>query len=259
MKKIPPAPPFEMVGKNGETTIKAWSFSRWKDWLKCPFMAGCKHLVGLKEPGNQYTARGNNVHEEAEHYVKGEAKELMEPLAHYKEELDHLRMVHKRSPRKIVLEEQWAWRDDWTPVDWFSPEAWLRVKMDVGYMVDKREWRLLDYKTGKYRKEDLTKPAGHYHQLELYGLAGLMRFGPAVKDIQITARVIFLDAKQVVEVPMEDGLGTMVWTMADLEDLQERWQQRVAPMLKDTRFPMKPNRGCGWCHYRKANGGPCKY
>jgi len=54
--------------------------------------------------------------------------------------------------------------------------------------------------------------------------------------------------------------------MADLPRLKKEWVARTKAMLNDKKFAPKPNRFCGFCHFRKDNvaqaitgGGRCQY
>jgi hypothetical protein len=41
--------------------------------------------------------------------------------------------------------------------------------------------------------------------------------------------------------------------------LADDWEDKTRPMLNDTIFAPKPGNACRWCHWKKSNGGPCKF
>lgn len=218
--------------------ITAWSFSRWRDYEECPFKAKCKYVLKLKEPDNQYTARGSQIHKEAEDYAGGALKKLPASLASFKDEFAKLR---KLSPQ---LEQQWAFTRSWQPTGWFDSNAWLRIKLDVNVMVKGRRY-VIDHKTGKQREE-------HEDQLGLYAL-GAFLMHPMDDDLEV--QDWYLDKKP-------DDPTKIVgadFTRDQLDDLKAEWERKTKIMLLDAKFTPKPNDKCRFCHYRKNNGGPCKF
>jgi len=214
--------------------IKTWSFSRWTTYRDCAFRAKCKFILRLPEPPSPSMERGNLIHKMAEDFTRGKIKKLPLELSKFSKEFQTLRRV------KAVVEEQWAFTENWELCDWFSPAAWLRIKMDVHYVV-KKLLRIRDHKTGKPKES-------HLEQLSLYGLGGLLRY-PKVEDVE--AALLYLDVGGTPP--------TEVFSRSQLATLKKEWRQKVQPMLNDKRFLPKPSFACSWCPFSKAKGGPCKY
>lgn len=213
--------------------IEAWSFSRWKDYEKCPFYAKLKHIDKKKEAGGAAMLRGGEIDKKAELYLKGQLDDLPAELASFSEEFAELK---KLSPN---CQEEWAFDANWRQVDWFSKQAWCRVKMDAAALV-KKVLRCIDFKTGKPRED-------HKLQLGLYALAGLLIFPKATK---VETNLWYTDLGK------EDP---KTFTRAQVPQLKAEWEERVQPMLTDTRFAPKPGNYCSWCPHSRSKGGPCEY
>lgn len=218
--------------------ITAWSFSRLQDWRQCPLKAKLKHVDKLKEPGNKAMERGNVIDKMAEAFTRPDAKKKVCPneLKPFEEEF---RLLQKR---KTFTQAQWAFTSSWTPTDWFAKDAWCRIKTDLCFTTEGGKTLIVvDHKTGKINE-------AHHEQLKLYSLGGLLQF----TDVEtVDPRLWYLDHGK--EVPEEATL----YSRSDVPTLKKYWEKQVRPMLADSRFPPKANQYCGYCHFRKANGGPC--
>lgn len=230
--------------------VTAWSFSRYNDYKVCPAKFAYKHLDKLPEPPSAAMARGSEIHLMAEKFTKGELRTLPKELALFKEEFARL-----RKEKVKIVEEQWAYTAQWTQTAWNNWNAcWLRVKLDVAYInVEHNALVPIDHKTGKFREE---KNAEYEEQLELYGVAGLVQY-PEV-DV-VAPRLWYIDHGRIYPNP-EDDEPEIEYFRKDEEKLKKKWEGKVAPMFRDTTFkPTPSDAGCRYCHYRKANGGPCKF
>ena len=74
-------------------TVKSWSFSRYSDYKTCPRMFKHKHLDKIAEPKNDAMARGAQVHETAEAYIKGKLTRLPAELKEFADEFKKLRQL----------------------------------------------------------------------------------------------------------------------------------------------------------------------
>ena len=229
--------------------LTSWSYSRYSSYKQCPAKFNYAYIDKLPEPKGKALLRGAAIHEMAEKYLKGTTRLLPPELKAFGDDFKRLRAKRKKDPASVIVEDNWAFTSTWGPSRWDDWKGcWVRVKLDVA----ERSGSLItitDYKTGKFRPDNRSD---YEEQLELYTLGALQVF-QAVPDLQVTARLLYLDAgKTHPEVPM-------VATAKDLPDLKKTWERRVAPMFKDKKFAPKPNQFCRWCHYRKENEGPCKF
>lgn len=214
--------------------MDAWSYSRLADWETCPLKAKLKHVDKIKEPGSQAMERGSMIHKLAEDFANGTTKVLAPELARFKPQFMDLKK------QKPICEEQWAFMADWTPTGWFGG-PWLRVKTDVSFKDAKGvAGTIIDHKTGKEKDE-------HDDQLSLYAVSFFSR-EPKLETV--SSQLWYLD---------HGTMRDLDFTRDQLPLLQEYWNDRVRPMMEDTRFPARPNRLCQWCFFRASNGGSCKF
>lgn len=249
----------------GSNKITSWSFSRLGTYEQCPFKLKCSAILRIKEPEaapDSPMGRGNIIHKKAEEYVKGAGRAVPKELAKFKDEIKGLRDIYKKQgnqdpnrpfhERGIIVEETIALRSNWTLTTWNDWNGcWLRIKTDVSTLID-GEAQITDYKTGKYSNYNLAQ---YEDQLDLYKLGGLVAYAPVGPSLKVTARLLYLD-HGVTHPPVE---AVDVARPKDLPGLKKKWEKRVKAMLNDTTFAPKPNKFCYSCHYRKSNGGPCKF
>lgn len=233
--------------------LTSWSFSRYSDYQQCPLKAKLKHIDKIKEPPNAAMERGAHIGELAEKYIKGELKALPVELKLFKTEFTMLRKQHKVKPENgMVVEDNWAFRKDWTETTWDDwANCWVRIKLDCAHHVEEDVLKVIDWKTGKHRPDNLE---AYMEQLDLYALGALLTY-PHINQVQVVLG--FLDHG------IWEPKVPKVYLRAELPGLKKAWEARVKKMLSDTLFAPRPNRFCGWCHFRKANkengGGQCQY
>ena len=231
-------------------SLTSWSFSRFSVYDQCPAKAKYAFIDKIKEPPNSAMDRGNEIHKMAEAYIKGEGRYVPKELKLVDTELKAMRAAKKHDDTSVVVETTWAFTQDWKVTTW---DDWrgcaLRVKVDVAQLVGQNVLIITDWKTGKFRPD---RHQEYMNQIELYALGGLKYYGSQVATIR--PRLIYTDQGQIYP---DDG--QLVYSHKDVPRLQKSWEARTKPMLKDTTFAPKPSNLCRWCHYRKENGGPCKF
>lgn len=250
MTKQAPAPP---------RRIDAWSYSRLGTYLECPAKAKYKYLDKLPEPGSDAMRKGSAIHAIAEEYVSGRLDPKLTPeeleavkefrphwksiFPKWKEHFDHAKKLFKRDLARV--EDELAFTKTWEVTDWFAKgenAAWCRVKVDLLH-IDDGALTIVDYKTGK-------EYASHEGQLRLYALAGMLIYHEDVTRVE--ARNWYLDSGA----QMKFGLDVSPST---IRSLRAEWEAKTKAMLSDTRFAPTPSNACRWCHFRKSNGGPCRF
>jgi CRISPR/Cas system-associated exonuclease Cas4 (RecB family) len=241
--------------KQAPKRITSWSYSRYNTYKQCPLKAKLKFIDKLPEPGNAAMQRGNDIHMISENFIKGAVMPAFpDELSKHKVLFTKLKKMYKDTPDLMTVEGTWAFRADWSPTaynDWDN--CVVRIKVDCAYVVPsagkKKTLKVIDWKTGKIRPDQTED---YLEQLELYALGGMLSYKEVDK---VHPSLGYLDAGVIYPPKGED----LVYTRADLPELMDTWVARTRPMLNDTIFPAKPNQFCQWCHYRKSNGGPCKY
>lgn len=215
--------------------MDAWSYSRWKDYVLCPFKAKCKHIDKMREPENPAMARGQAIHKKSEDFLNGIIKGVPAELKTFAAEFRTFRKL------KAVAEQQWAFTKRWQPTSWFGKDAWCRIKVDImAVFASGTEAIISDVKTGKKYPE-------HEEQLSLYAVGGFL----ALPDVQeIETQMAYVDIGEEFK---------KTFLRENLLDERKQWERNVSPMMNDTRFAPRPGGHCTRCHYRKSNGGPCKF
>lgn len=218
--------------------VTAWSYSRYADYDQCPLMFKLKHLDKIKPPSSDAMQRGSDIHKEGENYLKAPRKPRTVPKAyiHFAEQMEQLRTLNPR------VELQLGFTEAWTPTGWFDRDTWLRIVCDVDVRYEDHTADIIDFKTG--RRYDTNE-----HQVELFSCAPFME-DPQITEV--TTRLWYVDQPTNNEV-------IRVYSRKDYEAIKKDWTKRVKPMFTDKRFAPKPNQKCRWCHFRKENGGPCKF
>lgn len=232
--------------------ITSWSYSRYRDYVQCPFKAKLKYVDRIKEPSNEAMDRGNTIHKMAEDHIKQGGK-LPAELKKFAAEFKALRVQYKKRQHTMAVEETWAFTRDWSKTKWDDwVNCWVRIKLDCGHLVSRGVMVTTDWKTGKM---DERRTAEYMEQLELYALGALVA-NEQLDEVHV--RLGFTDVG--VMYPVE---GPVVYKRNAEKTLKKTWEKKVKPMLADTKFAPRPNDKCRWCHYRKSNkaagGGQCKF
>lgn len=229
-----------MKTKSVVKKIEAWSYSRWRDYEQCPLKAKFKHVDKIKEPGNAAMDRGSAIHKLAEDFAGGQLKALPVELEKFKKNFSALK---KQTPS---CEQEWAFNKEWGRVGWFDQDAWCRIKVDATYETGTTKAShavVIDHKTGRYRPGDTE----YSNQLELYAVGAFLIYCTAK---EVHCKLWFLDSGDE---------EVMKFTREQLPDLLKSWEKRTKAMLADTRFAPRPGNYCRFCHFRKSNGGSCKF
>jgi len=224
--------------------ITSWSFSRLNEWLSCPYKAKLKFVDKLKEPESQAFAHGSAVHKGIEMSIMNLAPKIpfqISTIAH--EIIAEAATAYKAGTGKV--EESWNFKKDWTETVWNDWDGcFLRVKIDFFNKVN-NVTEVIDWKTGKYREYTVDD---YKMQLKLYALATFKKY-PEVDRVE--AKLVFVEGDGHIE--------AMTFERDQLTTLSAYFDGMVDTMVKDKTFEPKASWKCKWCHWRKENGGSCKY
>ena len=218
--------------------FSAWSYSRLKLWEQCPLQAKLQHLDKLGGPPGPPLLRGTEIHALAEAYVKApKAPKVLPPaLLKFAEDFKTLRKARNRQTELEV-----ALTSTWSPTTWFGADAWLRAKIDcIAVSRDGTEARIIDYKTGKVRPDDVA-------QLGLYAILAYI-LTPGLERVE--AELWYLDHGEPIN---------RAYVPGDIPNLKRAWEARVKPMFADQTFAPTQNWGCKWCTFKQGEGGQCKF
>jgi RecB family exonuclease len=214
---------------------KAWSYSAASNHAKCPRKFRYQRIDKLPEPENEAMARGSLIHKACEARIKhGVDQSLV--AAPWLERLDELRS------RGAIPEVQLAFDKQWQSVPWFGAHVWGRCVLDASYKIAPAIVQIVEFKTGKVYPE-------HTQQLRLYALAGFI-LHPEAEEVR--SELWYLDK---TEAPRPGYVAQR----SAVPHLKEEFIEFSRPMLNDTIYPARPGPLCRWCHFRKANNGPCEF
>jgi len=220
------------------TRLKSWSYSTLKSYKQCPLTVKFNKIDGIKDPGSAAMDRGNEIHKEAEDYIREAQKVLPASLKLFEKEFKQLAKAN------AVPEEEVAFNKNWEPVAWAV--GWVRAKIDVYFKRKGRkgttEMTIIDYKTGKVYEENKK-------QLSFYALLGFI-LHPEVNVINVELWYI------------DQGPGAThqdTYRREEMEDMRAAWDYEVQNMMADDIFAPRPGYYCKWCFYSKNKNGNCIY
>lgn len=233
------------VKKVVESLLKAWSFSKYGDYAKCPRYFKAKHIDKLPEEKGAAMGRGIQIHKLCEFYIRGHSKKWPEDVhKKLKPKFDKLRKGYKAGQVKVELEL--AMDSDWKVTGWFDKDAWVRLKIDALDCTGKTKWKVIDWKSGREKNDH----SGYDEQLEFYAMAIMLAF-PEVQEV--TAELGFTDHGSVLSRPA----GCL--TRKELAGVHTKWKNNVRPMFADRRFAPRPGNHCRYCFQSVNRGGKCEY
>lgn len=239
-----------------ERVILQASFSRLKDYERCPYMlwlkAGEKRKPELPpdEKAEAARNRGIQVHQDAEDFVAGKTTELTKDLYKFGDYFRDLAIEYETG--NVHIEENWAFDKDWQPTGWWDENCRIRVKLDNFRVIARDENNNpvagipTDYKTGKKFGNEVT----HNQQGQLYSISCFLQFPT-------------LELADVEFLYLDHGLKSKPkrYTREKAMKFLPSWDKRFQKIFEDREFRPKANRiNCKWCDYGPQNGdGSCEW
>lgn len=227
--------------------IISWSFSKLGDFEKCKFSAKLKHLDKIPEPerplrlGQTEHAndRGSRIHDNAEHYVRGDIDDLsLESQKHFHWKFDLLRELYGQG--MVELEGDWGMDVDWGIAEW--KKAWLRLKLDCFVRWSEEEATVIDYKSGRKFGNEVK----HAQQLQLYALTTFLRY-PLLQVIDAELWYVDIGETTVQRFTRDQALR-----------FRASFDKRGHALTDCTVFPPNANKfSCQWCLYGPEHSGHC--
>lgn len=228
-------------------TIQAWSYSRLSTWTQCPFKAKLLLIDKMQEPKNAAMERGDDIHKKLEMYMEKGGR-LPKEAGIYKDMLKDIRQNRaKNKYEAISAEMQVAFNKDLKQVDWFDKDAWLRGIIDLYILESNDKAVIIDYKTGRRKNE-------HTEQADMYAaIFYLLNKDTFDKNGTITVKFLYVDQPAATE------MLEKTYNLNSAKKHLQRFVKLGTAMTSDISFKKKPSNKCRWCHFRKANNGPCTY
>jgi CRISPR/Cas system-associated exonuclease Cas4 (RecB family) len=210
----------------------SFSHSSIKTYEQCPLKYKLTRIDHLPEPTGEAAERGKRIHAEFEDAVIGLG--LMTPELQYWEDY-----INTLKTKKARVEYELGFDRDWKPVDFKAENVWLRGVLDVFTVAGSLAY-VADYKTGKERD--------YGDQLKLYATMILA----ATEEVDtVDCEIIYTDLNKIDIYP--------TYKRVQLPELKSWVNKRIALIEDDPIMAPKPGPNCRWCHFRKDNGGPCRW
>lgn len=229
--------------------ITSGSFSRLKDYEKCPWMLWLKagEKADMSHVDTTAMDRGTMIHGEAENFTIGKG-DFTKNLAKFADYFKQLRTEYEAGD--VLVEEDWGFDEDWQQTGWWDKNVRYRMKLD-NFRITARDddnepiaGIPTDYKTGKKFGNEIT----HNQQGQLYSIGAFMRL-PKLEVVDV--EFLYLD----------HGLKSKPkrYTREQAMKFLPSWQSRFQKLFDDREFRPKPNKiNCKWCPFGPQTGnGTC--
>jgi len=210
-----------------------YSYSSIKTYEECPAKYKFSRILRLPQPSGPAAERGTLIHAEIEEALNGGLVLLSADVEHLANSIE----VWRKSGAQSELE--FAFDKHWHEVSYKSDSAIFRGIIDL-YMEHDDQAVVIDFKTGKERD--------YQDQVKVYS-AAILATKPHINSVRNI--IEFIDQKKTKEyVPVR---------RENLSELKSLLIGRLMAVELDKIYAPNPNQFCRWCHYRKDNGGPCKW
>ena len=212
----------------------SYSYSAIKLYEQCPLKYKLTRIDHLVEPSGDAANRGKTIHAEIEAILKGGLNLLSDDIKHLEEKLSNWIKVNGQSELPVGI------NDKWEPVDFNAEDVMFRGIIDLFIKEESGRATVLDFKTGKHRD--------YSDQVSVYSTVILS----TMPDVDTVENVI-----EFIDLAKTDKYKPI--TRSDLPRLQLQLKGRITAIEKDKIYAPNPSVLCKWCHFRKSNGGPCKW
>lgn len=233
----------------------SWSYSRLSLYEKCPAQYAHKHVwkTPMIKVGDdpEFFVRGRQAHggiaayliggEEGTFYAEQDKKTydakdrfVAKKIDKFQNVLDQIRA------NQPIVEQQWGFKDNYSPTGWFGKDTYWRVILDAGVLWPDNTFTTVDWKTGR-------PSADNAEQMEQFAVAVFGRY-PQVNWLE--TRLMYVDTGQEQH---EE------FTRSKAPLLISKYEKRLEPVKNDKEFAPRPGSHCRWCDFAKSKGGPCPF
>ena len=236
--------PNQIVVEFDTGAIPVWSFSSLKDYEQCPYRVYLAKIEKKPQKQSDAASRGEAIHQMAEDFVRNGTGEVPKELSKFDIAFRDLQQLF--ADGKVIMEENWGIRKDWSPCEWKDPDIWGRAKLDVFIRESETAGKIVDHKSGKKFGNELK----HGDQGLSYALHAFHRY-PEIETFKV--EFWYLDHAETLE---------RLFTRRQLGILLPRYHKRAQDMTTAKVFPAKPNcNNCRWCAYGngKFGTGDCEF
>jgi hypothetical protein len=239
-----------------------WSFSQWENYNSCPQRWKFKSVMKLPSaPPGPAAARGLDMHDRAERYIKGEIDLETavngDPSMRFGDKkpavIDRKYIpildAYKNHPngdrgteRKMAFDSEWY---VCAPTSKFASciavlDAYRYGGERGSADENNKVLRIGEWKSGSPKDT-------HGDQRKLYAMFGLRMW--LAYSVEVTTYYLE-DTAPPVKLTVKAG---------DMDKLKGIWQPRIDLMQRDQMCAPRPGIHCNWCDYAKKKGGPCAF
>lgn len=211
----------------------AYSYSAIKQYEQCPAQYKFNRIDKLPQPTGAAASRGTMIHNEIENLLNGSLMLISDEVQHLMPKIESWINLKAQPEMKFAVDK------DWKAVAYDDTSAWFRGVIDL-YIEQDNEATVLDFKTGKDRD--------YADQVSVYASV-ILATKPHIDAVNVG--IEFIDLKKY------RSYNTI--TRSRLSDLQTDLSSRIGHLQSDNIYAANPSGLCRFCHYRKDNGGPCKW
>jgi len=211
----------------------AHSYSSIKMYEQCPAKYKFTRIDKLSEPTGPAAERGKVIHAEIEAVLKGQLELVCAELEYLLPRMDEWKAKNAESEMEFAVDSHW------NTVAFNDSSAMFRGVIDLYYELGDTAI-VLDFKTGKER--DYLDQVRVYATVVLATKPHIARVIPMIE---------FIDLQKSTEY--------MTFYRRDIEHMKADIQGRLNIIGHDKFFAANPSGLCKFCHFRKDNGGPCKW
>lgn len=113
--------------------VRTWSFSTLKSFEDCEWRVKLHKIDKKPQLSSDAADRGTAIHDGCEKWIRGLVEGLpadnKTKFEYFSQWFTELRGLYLRG--KVMMEDDWGIRRDWSPCDWSDKELWARAKLDV--------------------------------------------------------------------------------------------------------------------------------
>lgn len=215
--------------------VKSWSYSAYSLYEQCPAKYKYVKIDKMPEPRSEALVRGDEIHKKIAAFLSDVTKTVPYEARHFVSQMEQLKELDP------IVEQQWGFDKNWRESGWRDwNKTWYRASLDAAVLYPDKTADVIDHKTGKLYSTNED-------QVRLFAATLMIRY-PQVTHV--TARLWYLDSGD--EVIRE-------YSAADRDPIRNDWLKKIGPLFADTTWAPKPGPLCRFCHFRKDNGGPCRF
>lgn len=224
------------VSTQANGLVNKWSMSRIHNYETCPYTLHQSSIDKIKTPSGPQAARGTDIHDMCEAWVRGEVEHLkgdrQTNMAYFRADFEKLKRDFIDG--KVELEGDWGLRRDWSPCGFFDDDVWGRVKLDAFVRESPTSCLIIDYKTGRKYGNEIK----HGEQGLGYAIAAAHRH-PELDHFRVEFWYLDQSEKRIQN-----------FRRSDLMVLLPRLNNRAVKQTTDTLLrPTPSEKSCKWCSY----------